>query len=108
MEEICPNQPQLVKILNAKKWKNTTCSAAKNRNEVRAGRRGRPLSRFIMLEDTQRTKRMFRWTRPSATSWPRPLVLMRLLVVFLSGRGVPLRASPPGCPDRVGDRHRDR
>src|SRR5258708_16934373 len=96
MEEICPSQPSLVTILNAKKWKNTTCSAAKNRNEVSAGKRGWAASRFIMLEDTLRVRRMFRYTRPSTIYWRKLLLQARKVIASPPERGVLLPARPLG------------
>src|ERR1700676_4296579 len=46
MEEALRSKPSLVKTLIAKAWKNTTCSAAKNRSEVNSGKRGLAVSMF--------------------------------------------------------------
>src|SRR5258708_21901042 len=105
MEEICPSQPSLDTILSAKKWNNTTCSAAKNRNEVSAGKRGRVASKFIMLEDTLRVRRMFRCTRPSTIYWWKLLLQARKGIASPPERGVLLRASLLGYLDRAGGRH---
>src|SRR5580700_141910 len=101
MEEALRSKPSLVKIFIAKAWKNTTCSAAKNRSEVNSGKRGLAVS--IFTDEGPRNGRLLLGVYPLRS--PAPINSEVLISAFGSKTGSRFQPLEVGMPASTHARH---